>query len=78
MVAEYKVEITMSPAPFFAARWLPDDENVIKKLVPAFLPHVTHDMDENPIVLFDSAYALSQAVEAVGEENLFKYKGGEQ
>ena len=31
MVAEYKVEITMSPAPFFAARWLPDDENVIKK-----------------------------------------------
>ena len=33
---------------------------------------------KNPIVLFDSAYALSQAVEAVGEENLFKYKGGEQ
>jgi len=78
MVAEYKVEITMSPAPFFAARWLPDDENVIKKLGTSFSTHVTHDMDENPIVLFDSAYALSQAVEAVGEENLFKYKGGEQ
>jgi peptide chain release factor 3 len=31
-------------------------------------------MEENPIVLFESAYALSQAEEKVGAENLFKYK----
>lgn len=76
MMAEYKVEITMSAVPYFAARWLPNDKNVLEKLSKSFSTHVTHDMDGNPIVLFDSAYALSQAVEAVGEENLFKYKGG--
>jgi hypothetical protein len=31
-------------------------------------------MDENPIVLFESAYALNQAIEKVGEEVLFKFK----
>jgi peptide chain release factor 3 len=76
MMAEYKVEITMSPAPFYAARWLPNDANVIKKLGGSFSTHVTHDMDDNPIVLFDSAYALNTAIEAVGEKNLYQYKGG--
>ncbi|MCH8495456.1 MAG: peptide chain release factor 3 [Balneolales bacterium] len=76
MMAEYKVEMTMSPAPFYAARWLSSSETVIKKLNSSFSTHVTHDMDENPIVLFDSAYALNQAIEAVGAENLFEFKGG--
>ena len=33
-------------------------------------------MDENPIVLLDSMYALNQAEEKVGAENLFKFKQG--
>jgi peptide chain release factor 3 len=76
MQFEYKVEITMSPVPYFAARWLPNDETIINKLGKSFSTNVTHDLDNNPIVLFDSAYALNTAVEAVGEQNLYKYKGG--
>jgi len=76
MQFEYKVEITMTPVPYFAARWLPNDETIINKLGKSFSTNVTHDLDNNPIVLFDSAYALNTAVEAVGEQNLYKYKGG--
>lgn len=76
MLSEYKVDITMTGVPYFAARWLPRDEAVITKLGRSYSTHVTHDLDENPIVLFDSAYALNTAVEAVGEKNLYKYKGG--
>lgn len=78
MQSEYKVEITMSPAPFYAARWLPQNDTIISKLQASYSTHVTYDLEENPIVLFDSAYALNSAIEAVGEENLFVYKGGEK
>jgi peptide chain release factor 3 len=78
MQAEYKVEITMSGVPYYAARWLPTDEKVIAKLSISFSTHVTNDLEGNPIVLFESAYALNQALEAVGEQNLFQYKGGTQ
>lgn len=76
MMAEYKVEITLSPVPYHTARWLPADDAVVAKLSKSYSTAVTHDLDGNPIVLFDSAYAVNQAVEAVGEANLFKYKGG--
>jgi peptide chain release factor 3 len=76
MMAEYKVEITLSPVPYHTARWLPNDDSVVGKLSKSYSTAVTHDLDGNPIVLFDSAYALNQAMEAVGEANLFKYKGG--
>lgn len=74
MQAEYNVELVMSAVPYHSARWLPDDQEVIAKLESSYSTHVTRDMEENPIVLFDSAYALSQAKEKVGAENLFKYK----
>ncbi|TVQ14805.1 MAG: peptide chain release factor 3 [Balneolaceae bacterium] len=74
MKFEYKVDITMSPVPYHTARWLPGDQAVIDKLSKAYNTHVTNDMDGNPIVLFDSAYALNQGIEAVGEHNLFKFK----
>jgi peptide chain release factor 3 len=62
--------------PYHTARWLPNDDSVVGKLSKSYSTAVTHDLDGNPIVLFDSAYALNQAMEAVGEANLFKYKGG--
>lgn len=74
MLAEYKVEMHYTPVPYHTARWLPENEEIISKLKSAFSTHVTYDLDQNPIALFDSAYALSQAVEKVGEENLFKFK----
>ncbi|AXI99725.1 bacterial peptide chain release factor 3 (bRF-3) [Cyclonatronum proteinivorum] len=74
MLAEYKVEMHYTPVPYHTARWLPENEEIISKLKTAFSTHVTFDLDENPIALFDSAYALSQAIEKVGEENLFKFK----
>lgn len=74
MLAEYKVEMIYNSVPYHTARWLPENEQVIEKLKKAFSTHVTYDLDENPIALFDSAYALNQAIESVGEENLFKFK----
>lgn len=76
MMSEYNVEITMSPVPYHTARWLPNDDAVIGKLSKSYSTAVTFDLDGNPIVLFDSAYALNQATEAVGAANLYKYKSG--
>ena len=74
MLSEYNCELNMSAVSYNAARWLPDDQKVIDKLEKSYSTHVTKDMEEHPIVLFDSAYALSQAEEKVGAENLFKFK----
>jgi peptide chain release factor 3 len=75
MLAEYGVELHQQAVSYHSARWLPNDsEEIIKKLENSYSTHITRDMEENPIVLFESAYALSQAEEKVGAENLFKYK----
>lgn len=75
MDAEYGVELHMQPLSYHAARWLPNkSEEIIKKLENNYSTHITKDMEEHPIVLFESAYALSQAEEKVGAESLFKYK----
>jgi peptide chain release factor 3 len=74
MLAEYKVEMIYNSVPYHTARWLPENPEIIEKLKHAFSTHVTFDLDDNPIALFDSAYALNQAIEKVGEENLFKFK----
>ncbi len=74
MLSEYNCELNMTPVSCHSARWLPDDQTVIDKLQSSYSTQVTSDMEGNPIVLFDSAYALSQAEEKVGAENLFKFK----
>ncbi|MEQ8524173.1 peptide chain release factor 3 [Gracilimonas sp.] len=77
MLTEYGVELIKTPVSYFCARWLPNDrDDVIEKLEASYSTHVTKDMEENPIVLFDSQYALSQGEEKVGAENLFKFKQG--
>ena len=76
MQAEYNVEMIMSGVTYHAARWLQNDSDVIDKLNASYSTHVTKDLEENPIVLFDSMYALTQAEEKVGAENLFKFKQG--
>lgn len=77
MQEEYGVELVKTPVAYYCARWLPNDApDVIKKLESSYSTHVTKDMDENPIVLFDSMYALNQGEEKVGAENLFKFKQG--
>ena len=75
MQAEYGVELNQQPVSYHAARWLPSGkEEVTDALEKSYSTHITRDMEENPIVLFESAYALTQAEEKVGAENLFKYK----
>lgn len=76
MNAEYGVELHQQGVTYHSARWLSNKtaEEVMKKLESSYSTHITKDMEENPIVLFDSAYALSQAEEKVGADNLFKYK----
>jgi len=76
MNAEYGVELHQQGVTYHSARWLSNKtaDEVIKQLQSSYSTHITQDMEENPIVLFDSAYALSQAEEKVGAENLFKYK----
>ncbi len=76
MQEEYNVELVMSGVNYHAARWLPDDDAIIDKLSSSYSTHVTKDLEGHPIVLFDSLYALTQAEEKVGAENLFKYKQG--
>lgn len=75
MSAEYGVELHQQPVSYHCARWLPNESNeIIKKLENSYSTHITKDMEGHPIVLFESAYALNQAEEKVGVENLFKYK----
>jgi len=75
MLEEYSVELYQQPVTYHAARWLPNEsKEITKKLEHSYSTHITKDMEGNPIVLFESAYALSQAEEKVGAENLFKYK----
>lgn len=77
MSAEYGVELVKTPVAYYCARWLPNEKpDVIEKLEASYSTHVTKDMEGNPIVLFDSMYALNQAEEKVGAENLFKFKQG--
>jgi peptide chain release factor 3 len=76
MLTEYDCELNMSPVSYNAARWLSDDQDIIDKLQSSYSTHVTEDMEGNSLALFDSAYALNQAEEKVGAENLFKFKGG--
>ncbi len=74
MKTEYKADIALSTTSYMAARWLPDDKKVIDKLKASYSTNVTFDIEGNPIVLFESQYALNSAVEAVGEENLLQFK----
>lgn len=74
MLAEYNVELNMQLMNYHAARWLPDSPEIIDKLESSYSTYITRDLEENPIVLFDSQYALTQAEEKVGDKNLFKYK----
>lgn len=74
MLTEYNVELNMINVSYHAARWLPGAQEVIDKLNNSYSTYVTTDMDGHPIVLFDSAYALNQAEDKVGAENLYKFK----
>ena len=75
MLEEYSVELHQQPVSYHAARWLPNEsEEIINKLQNSYSTHITKDMEGHPIVLFESAYALSQAEEKVGADRLFKYK----
>lgn len=75
MLTEYNVELHQQRVSYNSARWLPNDsKEIIRKLESSYSTYITKDMEGNPIVLFDSAYALSQAEEKAGAENLFKYK----
>ncbi|MGM0505670.1 MAG: peptide chain release factor 3 [Bacteroidota bacterium] len=76
MQAEYNVDLNIEGVSYHTARWLSGDETVIKKLQSSYSTHITKDMEGNPIVLFDSQYALNQAEEKVGADELFKFKNG--
>ena len=76
MKEEYGVELVITPVAYYTARWLSTNDEVIEKLEKSYSTHVTKDLEENPIVLFDSMYALTQGEEKVGAENLFKFKQG--
>tara|TARA_B100000575_G_scaffold235404_1_gene197133 strand:- start:11933 stop:13543 length:1611 start_codon:yes stop_codon:yes gene_type:complete len=77
MREEYNVELVKTPVVYHCARWLPNDRaDIILNLESAYSTHVTKDLEENPIVLFDSMYALQQAEEKIGIEQLFKFKQG--
>lgn len=73
MMAEYKVEMDMISSTYHTARWLTSAE-IAEKLGSAYSTDITFDLEGNPIALFQSNYALTQAEEKVGAENLLKFK----
>jgi len=74
MKTEYKADIILSNTTYMAARWLPNDQKIIDKLKASYSTNATYDIEGNPIVLFESMYAMNSAIEAVGEENLLRFK----
>ena len=75
MKTEYNVDITLSGTSYMSARWLPEgDEELFNKLGNMFSTQVTKDIEGNPLVVFESKYALDTAIEKVGEEKLLKFK----
>ncbi|MEX0769656.1 MAG: peptide chain release factor 3, partial [Balneolaceae bacterium] len=61
MLSEYGVDLNKQIMNYHSARWLPDDESVADQLTSSYSTHITRDLEGNPIVLFESQYALNQA-----------------
>ncbi|MCA9523285.1 MAG: peptide chain release factor 3 [Myxococcales bacterium] len=74
MQNEYACDLRMTPTTCYAARWLPDDDAAIARLRGNYGTSVVQHSDKHPIALFTSAYAMNLAVEALGAENLQKFK----
>lgn len=75
MKSEYNVDINLTGTTYMSARWLKNnDQEAFDKLGGMFSTQVTRDIDGNPLVVFESQYALDQAVEKIGEERLLKFK----
>lgn len=73
MTVEYNVEMEVTASSYYAARWLSSDE-IAEKLIDLYSTDITRDLENHPIALFQSAYALRQAEEKVGAEHLLKFK----
>lgn len=75
MKNEYNVDMNLSGTSYMSARWLPNnDKELFEKLGNMYSTQVTRDIEGNPLVVFESKYALDTAIEKVGEEKLLKFK----
>ena len=60
---EYNVEIRLEPLPFHCARWVTGPEATIRKVASLYGRREVEDADGNPLILFDTEWALKRTVE---------------
>jgi peptide chain release factor 3 len=60
---EYNVEIRLEPLPFHCARWVTGPETTIRKVAALYGRREVEDADGNPLILFDTEWALKRTVE---------------
>jgi peptide chain release factor 3 len=60
---EYNVEIRLETLPFHCARWVTGPEATIKKVASLYGRREVEDADGNPLILFDTEWALKRTVD---------------
>jgi peptide chain release factor 3 len=60
---EYGVEVSLERLPYCAARWVQGPESEIQRLAGGFGIRRVRDADGQPMVLFESEWALARAIE---------------
>ena len=60
---EYNVEVRLESLPFHCARWVTGPERTIEKVASQYGRRLVEDADDNPLILFDTEWALKRTVE---------------
>jgi peptide chain release factor 3 len=60
---EYNVEIRLEPLPFHCARWVTGPQATIRKVASLYGRREVEDADGNPLILFDTEWALKRTVD---------------
>ncbi len=60
---EYNVEVRLESLPFHCARWVTGPRPIIEKVASQYGRRLVDDADDNPLILFDTEWALKRTVE---------------
>ncbi|MDZ7778543.1 MAG: peptide chain release factor 3 [Gemmatimonadota bacterium] len=60
---EYNVNVRLEPLPFHCARWVVGPEQTIDKVASLYGRRQVEDADGNPLILFDTEWALKRTIE---------------
>lgn len=60
---EYNVDVRLENLPFHCARWVTGPRPLIEKVASQYGRRLVDDADDNPLILFDTEWALKRTVE---------------